>query len=139
MSSSQITVHEAFWKVPFVCLKGMLKWKYSEALPTLSEVQDSGTVTQLWTHSGQSSPVFKPSARFSPVSLMDLTLKSQALSEFPNFVFLPDPIAPKAQHDTNLPLPQWQQSCRKEWDGSRGSHTPNKSVSTFLLPKRNKA
>lgn len=60
LSSSQVNVHEGFWKVSFVCLKRRLKWKYSEVLQTLCEVHDSGSMTQLWPHSfcGQTSPAF---------------------------------------------------------------------------------
>lgn len=69
---------------------------------------------------------------------MGLTLRSQTLSESPNFGFPHDPVEPKAQHDTNLPLIQWQQPRRKVEKFRnlmvRGRATfPNKSVSTFLL------
>lgn len=55
LTRCQGTLHEGFRKASSVCLKGRLKWDYSEALLSLSEAP-------LWPHSGcgQSSPAFRP-------------------------------------------------------------------------------
>lgn len=74
---------------------------------------------------------------------MDLTPRSQTLSEFPNFSFLSDPTEPKGQRDTDLSLIQLQQSCRKTGKfrnlmiQGRATHL-NQSVFTVLILKKDK-
>lgn len=82
------------WKVSFVCSEGMLQWNYSEALLPVNEAHDSGSVTQLWTHSwhlGSAFPCF-----LRPCQILACVFNGFNSSGSPSLSFLQDPTASKS-------------------------------------------